>query len=160
MTKTMYMHFRKALVGFLLAVVMSSCGAEDICLSYQHNVQVGLYSSRSVADKDTLLTEVSVWGVGKSDTLLYRNQSVSGLFLNLNLNDSVTAYVIQTRTLKDTLEFTYRKQLEAVSGSCGPAFHITLEAVRHSNLFIDSVSLAHPSIRYNENLENVKIYIY
>lgn len=144
-------------VALVLAI---GCSVDDACLSYQHNVQTGFYSSKSVKQNDTTLTDVSIWGLGREDSALYRVASAGKLFLNLNLNKGETGYVIRTRTLQDTMYFWYSKEPVTISGSCGITFDVHIDSMAYSNTFIDSVSIVYPNLRYKENFENVKIFIY
>lgn len=146
-----------AAVGLCLAA--EACNAEDdLQLSYQHTVQVGLYSIHT--HNDTTLTDVKIYGVGREDSLLYDSEVIGSLFLNLNLNRCTTEFVFRTMTLEDDLFFRYSKQKEPVSGSSGIAMEITLDSVGHTSTFIDSVAIVNKKIRYNESLENVRLYIY
>ena len=145
----------------VLAVLASlvACNAEDdLQLSYQHTVQVGLYSRHT--HNDTTLTSAQIYGVGREDSMLYDVESVSSLFLNLNLSRCTTEYVFRTQTLEDDLFFSYHKQKVPVSGSSGIAMEIKLDSVGHTTTFVDSIAVVEPNIRYNESLENIQIYIY
>ncbi len=146
--------------SILLAFALKSCTTDDVCLSYQHNLQAGFYSAKSAKKADTTLSDVVIWGLGREDSSLYDIQSISKIFLNLNLNNDYTGYVIQTKTLQDTIEFWYKKELTPISGSCGVTFNLTIDSVGHTNTFIDSVSIIYPELQYKENAENVKIFIY
>lgn len=143
----------------LLLIAVYACSPDDACLSYQHNVQAGFYSAKSTKDKDTTLTEVLIYGLGM-DTALYNVSSLSKMFLNLNLNDDETTYIIQTKTLVDTVVFWYSKELTTISGNCGVTFDVHIDSMAFTNTFIDSVSIVYPDLLYKENTENVKIFIY
>lgn len=139
--------------------LFAACNAEDdMQLSYQHTAQVGLYSTKT--HNDTALTNVQVYGIGREDSLLYDVASTGSLFLNMNMNEDVTEYVIRTQTLEDRLTFHYRKRLSPVSGSAGIAMEISIDSIGHTRTFIDSLSIVKRDINYNESLENVRLYIY
>ncbi len=140
-------------------LILFSCNSDDdMQLSYQHTVQVGLYSVHTL--NDTSLTEVEIYGVGREDSLLYDEESLSSLFLNMNLNADTTEFVFKTQTLQDDLFFRYTKKLESVSGSSGIAMQITIDSVGHTTTFIDSVAIVNKHVNYNESLENVQIFVY
>lgn len=145
--------------AFAAAMALAACNAEDdMQLSYQHTVQAGLYSMHT--HNDTTLTKVQIFGIGREDSLLYDEESIGKLFLNLNLSRCTTEYVFCTQTLQDDIFFTYQKQKEPVSGSSGIAMELTLDSVGHTTTFIDSIAVVESKIRYNESLENIKIFIY
>lgn len=135
-----------------------ACNDNDMQLSYQHTAQIGIYSKHT--KKDTVLTAVKIYGIGREDSLLYDVESIESLFLNLNMNRCTTQFVFKTQTLQDELFFSYAKRLEPVSGSGGITMQIHLDSVGHTQTFIDSVSIVNADIKYNESLENVQIFIY
>ena len=153
--KTIY-HITAAVV---LAVIIGRCDSSgDICLSNQNAAQAGLYTAHSNSDKDTVLTELYVQGVG-NDSILYENVSTSDLFLPLTMHADTSAFTIKVKTLLDTIWFVYKRDLEYVSGDCGFAVSIEIDTIFFTERFIDSVAIDYPYVKYNENIENVKIYI-
>lgn len=153
-------HILAATVAALTAsVALVSCNNEDdVQLSYQHTVQVGLYSMHT--HNDTTLTDVQIYGVGRSDSMLYDVASVGSLFLNMRMAHDTTEFVFRTQTLEDDLFFTYTKRLVPVSGTAGIAMEITLDSVGFTNTFIDSVAIVYNKVKYNESRENVQIFVY
>jgi hypothetical protein len=147
----------------LLIISLLSCNNEEICLSNQDAVQVKFYSYYSTTDKDTSLEHVSIYGLGRTDSL-YADTTISKAFLPLNFDSDpgTTTYVIQIDEVKDTITFAHSKELDFVSGDCGYVFKFALDA--QNSFFtphnIDNVVVVNPSIKYGEDAENVKIYIY
>lgn len=144
--------------SLIIAILSTRCAEEDMLLSYQHTLQVGLYSMHT--HKDTSLTNVQIYGIGREDSLLYDEPAVSALFLNLNMNTDSTKYVFKTQTLQDELTITYDKHLTPVSGSGGITMELHVNSIAHTQVFIDSVAIVNRNIKYNESLENVKIFVY
>ncbi len=144
----------------ILSVIFGRCdsGGDDICLSNQNAAQAGLYSAHSLSDKDTVLTDLYIQGVG-NDSILYDSVAVNSLFLPLSMHTDTTAYRIKVKTLLDTIWFVYRRDLSYVSSSCGLTMNIEIDTILFTGRFIDSVAINYPYILYNENIENVKIYI-
>jgi len=131
-----------------------------ICLSNQNAAQAGLYSSYHSGDVDTMLNDLYILGIGREDSLLYDSAHVSELFLPLSMHSDTTGFIVRVRTLTDTLWFSYTRDLSYVSGECGMAVEMNIDTVWHTDRFLDSVAIIQPLIRYNENVENIKIYIY
>lgn len=142
----------------VLLALFAACDDDDIQLSYQHTVQVSLYSMHT--HNDTVLTNVKIYGVGREDSLLYDVDEIGALFLNLNLKQNTTQFVFKTQTLQDELLFCYNQHLEPISGSGGIGVQLHLDSVGHTSVFIDSVSVVYPDIKYNESLENVQVFVY
>ncbi len=143
----------------ILAIVFGRCETSDICLSNQNATQAGLYSAYSTTDKDTVLTDLYVLGIGREDSLLYDSVALNKLFLPLSMHADTTAFMIKVKTLTDTIWFVYNRDLTYVSGDCGMAVDIELDTIWFTDRFIDSVAIIEPFIRYNENTENIKLYI-
>ena len=145
----------------VLIFVFSRCNEMGgICLSNQNAAQVGLYSSYHHGDVDTVLTNLYIAGIGREDSLVYDSATVSDLFLPLSMHRDTTGFIIKVKTLIDTLWFAYSRNLTYVSGDCGMAVEIDVDTVWFTDRFLDSVVIIQPLIRYNENVENIKLYIY
>ncbi len=154
-------HVVRAL-AILLIVFVYACGTEnsDFCLSNQQSVQAGFYSSYATNDKDSTVRNVFIYSLGV-DSITYDTVSVNKIYLPLNLNKDTSQFIIDINTLKDTITFVYSKELNFVSGECGFIFSFYLDTLYHSDVsFIDSVAIINDEIIYNENFENVKIYLY
>lgn len=147
-------------------IITSSCDRGSLCLSGQNAIQAGLYSPSSENDKDTTLTGIYLWGIN-NDSVLIDSARVNKLFMPTDLNSDSSAFIIREEKLigeniiyeNDTLLFIYTRDLNYISGDCGFSYNLVLDTVIHTNNLIDSVIISNPSVSYNENLENVKIYI-
>jgi len=161
-------------LGFFIVcvTVIWSCTKDDFCLSNQNAVQVGFYSRSSAEDKDSTLSGIHIHRVGLTDTLPpYDSVSVNKLFLPLNFHgetdDDSTGFVIRQRFISgdgekinaDTIVFYHRKELVFISGECGMFYNMTIDSLRFTTDFIDTVRTEYPHVKYDENIENVKIYI-
>lgn len=146
-----------ALIGVVM-LIWSCNSDDDVLLSYQHTVQVGLYSTHT--HKDTVLTEVEIYGIGREDSLLINEEQVGSFYLNLDMNNDETHFNFKTRSLMDNLSFYYKRKLEPVSGAGGITMEIFIDSMQNTNQFIDSVVITHKALKYKENLENVQLYIF
>lgn len=149
-------------LAMLSIIFVFACGSEntDFCLSNQQSVQAGFYSSYATNDKDSTVRNVIVYSTGV-DSITYDTATVSKLYLPLNLHKDTSQFIIEINTLKDTITFVHNKELNFVSGECGFIFSLYLDTVYHTNSsFIDSIVIINDEIIYNENFENVKMYLY
>ncbi|WP_025006664.1 DUF6452 family protein [Marinilabilia salmonicolor] len=156
------MKFLSGLSALCLIVLLLSpgCEGEEACLSNQHAVQARLYSAWSSSDKDSVLENVSLIGMDMDDSI-YREQKLSELFMPLNFDNDTSVFVLGvSETLKDTLSVVYSKELDFISRDCGYIFTFELDTILHSRSFIDSVSIAYPTVKYGESTANIKLYIY
>jgi hypothetical protein len=152
-----------AIAGTILGLLTTSCSNQELCLSNQNSVQVGLYSAYSPSkDKDTTLKNVTIYGLGRTDTL-YNDATLTEAFLPLSYSDKepdTTSFVLSINNVLDTLQFIHTKQLDFVSGECGYVFEFGLNKVGYSNFNIDTIKTSNPVIKYSKDAENIKVYIY
>jgi len=161
-------------LGFFIVCVtiIWSCTTDDFCLSNQNAVQAGFYSRSGAEDKDTTLSGIYVNGVGSSDLLMpYDSARINDLFLPLNFHGDVandsTAFVIKQKriisdkvdSISDVVIFYHQKELVFISGECGMFYNMTVDSMRFTTNLIDTVRLEYPHVKYDENIENVKIFI-
>ncbi len=141
-------------------ILIYACTDEttDFCLSNQQSVQAGFYSSYTF--KDSSVSDVVIYSVDV-DSITYDTVTVSDVFLPLNMLIDTSKFIVEINSLKDTVSFVHQKELNFVSGECGFVFSFYLDTVLFSdNSFIDSIAVDNNEIIYNENFENVKIYLY
>lgn len=160
------------LIGQLLVVLVivmaAACDNGSLCLSGQNAVQAGLYSASSGVEKDTTLAGFYMWGLNHpTDSVLIDSVRTSKLYMPTDLKRDSTEFVIReeksvlgkVKGINDTLLFIYKKKLEYISSDCGFMYRLDLDTVIHTYNLIDSVVIGYAPIIYNENIENVKIYI-
>ncbi|MCQ2227281.1 MAG: DUF6452 family protein [Bacteroidales bacterium] len=147
------------IVATLFAVIVVACSeTSDMLLSYQNTLQVGVYSRHT--KNDTTLVNFVAYGEGRSDSLLYNMETVGEIFLNLNMHADSVRFILQTQSLQDEMFVRYSKSLEPVSASGGITMNLHVDSISTTHVFIDSVAVSHPAVKYNESLENVKIFVY
>ncbi|NLA25522.1 MAG: hypothetical protein GX879_11210 [Bacteroidales bacterium] len=148
------------IISFLTIIVLiASCTPESICLSNQNAMQASFYSAYGKGLKDTILVNLSIIGLDMSDSI-YSKENVQKMFLPLSFNSDSTAFLFENNTLKDTLWVAHQKELNYISRKCGYSFNFKIDTVWFSNTFIDSAFVDIRTVRYNENIENVKIFVY
>ena len=147
-----------ALIFLLLSLFFSGCNTDDICLSNQHALRAYFMSMEDKVRVQT--TRTTIYGVGMSNDSIYKEETVSNMFLPLSFNRDTTSFLIFRQTLRDTIHFVHTKKMNFISRECGFTFDFVIDTVYYSNTFIDSVAIINRNVRYNENIDNVEIYIY
>ena len=150
----------------ITVIVLGGCDQSNLCISGQSSIQAGLYSPSEPEGRDTTLTGITLWGLN-NDSILADSTRVNKLFLPADLNSDSCTFVMREDKLvgetvisySDTLLFVYSRDLNYISGDCGFSYDIELDTVIHTNNIIDSVIIDNASVLYNENFENVKIFI-
>ena len=109
-------------------------------------------------DRDTILAEVQVYGIGREDSLLV-DGDVSRLTLPLDAHYDSCAFVIAHDTLRDTLTFRYSRSTRLLSFECGFIAEFDNLKVRYSKHFLDSLAVVNDFVT-NTDDENIKIYLF
>jgi hypothetical protein len=145
-----------------LLVLMAGCEGDEACLSNQHAVQIQFLSAWAANDKDTTLNKVSLTGLldGIEQDSIYRIQNLSELFMPLRFDSDTTTFILSARTIRDTIRFVHRSELDFISGECGYIFAFEIDTVLSTEAFIDSVAIDYPFVRYGESTNNIRLYIY
>ncbi len=108
---------------------------------------------------DFVLGIDSLYGIG-SDSILYeKSEEQSRFSLPLNLNDSVTSWVlnyIDTLKANDTISFSYNRFIQINSPDC--AIYEVVDSIRVFQSPFDSSSVVLSSIQPTDEV-NVEIYI-
>ncbi|MFO8001819.1 MAG: DUF6452 family protein [Marinilabilia sp.] len=146
-----------AIIGLIF--FLSGCDNDEACLSNQNSAQVKMYSAWSEDDRDSTLSNVSLVGIDRTDSV-YSDQTLSELFMPLDFESDTTTFVLSAQTLKDTISFVHSSELDFISGECGYIFSFEIDTFMHTDAFIDSAAIEHPFIEYGESVENIKLYIY
>lgn len=112
------------------------------------------------ADADSTLPALTMYGIGRQDTLLANEATAPNIYVPLDQNADVTRFYLQpdsTMTNGDTLTVAYKRTLSFVSSGCGFATFYNLDTAYATHHYIDSVALVNSKI-VTANAINVKIY--
>ena len=91
----------------IVQLAFLSCEKDDICLeSTTPNLIIQFYDDENRTELKTL-TNMYVWAVDKDTLDIYNNVTLDSIAIPMNLSENVTKYVIETNSIKDTIEFNY-----------------------------------------------------
>lgn len=149
------------IVGFLvLAFVCLSCNINRPCdEQVRFPVNTGFYNISDEEMRDTILEDITVYGIGREDSLLYDQDTTNAINFRLSPYDDTTKIVIVYGTVHDTLTFYYSRELRMISPECGFAFLFDIKELSNTRNFIDSVSLINPTLEEIET-EHLQIFVY
>jgi hypothetical protein len=155
----MQLNCSKILTFFVIFILLSGCNADDICLSNQNALHADFFSMET--KERVAMLRTTIWGLGMpEDSTIYNDEPVSKMFLKLSFDKDTTSFIIMRQTIKDTIHFVHSKKLDFVSRKCGFTFNFKIDTVYFTGIFIDSVAVINPNIKYNENIDNLEIYTY
>jgi len=148
------------LIIILLSIIFQRCNVDDICLSNQHAVRA--YFMLMEEKERAMVQRATIYGLGMPNDSIYKEENVTNMFLPLSFTKDTTSFLIfiQNESFRDTIHFVHTKKMNFISRECGFTFDFLIDTVYFSKMFIDSVAVINPNVRYNENVENVEIYIY
>ncbi|MFA7043193.1 MAG: DUF6452 family protein [Bacteroidales bacterium] len=152
--------FRRIWVLTVLTVLLlTSCNNGGCYDTMDVKVYCSFYSQ--TLKKAVQIDSVTVWGVG-SDSLIYSNETVSELALELNPKVQETKYVVQAIAsgylFKDTLTLKYTNQPWFQSMECGCMVFSTLESIVPTGTIFQSATILNPKI-INQKTKHVVLNI-
>ena len=146
------------LLYLFIPILLSGCNPDDICLSNQHAVQASFFSMSS--KNRVVVDNTTIFGLGMSNDSIYKDEKVAAMFLPLRFDKDTTTFVFHIQSLKDTIHFVHSKKLSFISRNCGFTFDFKIDTFYFTGIFIDSISIINPNVKYNENFDNVEIYLF
>lgn len=140
-------------------ILFSSCNSKGCYDNMEVKVYCNFYR---LSDKVAVSVDsASVWGIG-SDSLVYNNENLSQLALELNPKKEETQYVIQAvqngHTYIDTLSLYHTNQPWFQSMECGCMVFSTLDSCKTTGSILQSTVIVNPKINNNQT-ENVIFYL-
>jgi hypothetical protein len=144
---------------FIAGILFSSCSSTG-CYD---NMNVLVYCNfYQFSDKAAVSVDsITVWGVG-SDSLIYDNETLNQLALELNPKSEETQYVIQAvqngYTSIDTLSLYYTNQPWFQSMDCGCRVNSTLDSCKTEGSIVQSTVIVNPKVNINQT-KNVILYL-
>ena len=143
-----------------MALVCLSCNFNRPCDEQVHfPVNTGFYYISDEEMRDTILEDITVYGIGREDSLLYDQDTTNIISFRLSPFVDTTEIVVVFGALYDTMTFYYSRELRMISPECGFAFLFDIRELNITSNFIDSVSLMDPKLEEIE-AEHLQIFVY
>ena len=143
----------------LATLLLTSCNSGGCYDTMDVKVYCSFYSQ--TLKEAVQIDSVTVWGLG-SDSLIYDNETVSELALELNPKVQKTEYVVQAINsgylYKDTLTLKYVNQPWFQSMECGCMVFSTLESFETTGEIFQSATILNPKI-INQKTEHVVLHL-
>lgn len=138
-----------------------SCENYKDCNSpVQTSLGIRFYTFFRGRETDTTLPALTLYGIGKKDSLLEAATPANGIFVPLNAAADSTRFFLRpdtTATAGDTLGVYYTRDLRFISSGCGFTTLYHIDTVYYTTHYIDSVAVATKKI-ITTNATNLKIY--
>ena len=146
----------------LFIFLYHSCSDSDVCTDTDliSRVNAGFYVRDSIEERDTVLSNVTLYSLLRPDSLIYDAAlSLGRLEFPLpHTTEENTSFVLQVDSLSDTIDIWHTPNSQLFSYACG--FYTTHNIFWYSfdTTFIDTIFLPDPNINLND-AENLKIFI-
>lgn len=142
---------------FCLIAGITACNINQPCEEpTQFPIKTGFYDSSGT---DTTLSDLSIFGIGMEDSLLYDRDTTQMVSFPLNPFTDLTRFVVIFGSLADTLTFQYKRNLRMINPECGFAVYFQIENFDHTGHFVDSLTLLDPYLNADTQ-EHLQIYVH
>ena len=122
-------------------------------------VETTFYTSNSEALQDTIIKNITLYGIGREDSLLYNGIDTNKLSFRLSPFSETTSIVIISDSKSDTLVFFYKRHLKMVSPECDFAMFFDIDQTLNTTNFIDSISLLDKTLDAGKK-EHLQIFVH
>jgi len=146
---------------FLIIIFgLSACNINRPCDEpTKFPVNTGFYNYSAEVLSDTLMENLTLYGIGKEDSLLYQGIDTTQVNYRLNPFADSTKIVILAFSKADTLTFVYNRHLELVSPECSFAMFFDIHKIHTTSNFIDSLSLLDNTLNADTK-EHLRIFVH
>jgi hypothetical protein len=156
----------KILIPLVIIIpLLFSCKDKPCDVNTSSLLQVGFYAYPRKSSLPDILDTLSIYGMGKTGYFLYKDSSVSSLYLPLSMNMNSSSFVIWNKfkrngnydSLPDTLTLNYNRHLQYISKECGFATIFNITNVNVTRHFFDSLSVTNSTVTTSYG-ENIRIF--
>ena len=149
---------KQAAVFLFPIVLIISCQTNNQCdTATESLVKVNFYVVDSV-ELAVTVSNISVYGLGNSDSLLYENDTTrSSVLLPLSPNSETTEFVFEFENITENIKFTYTTSTYLESMDCGFITNYEIESVGYSKNIIDTIIIINGSVT-TDNEEHIKLF--
>lgn len=139
------------ILSFLVLGVFSSCLKNEICSPVLIELQAGIYTFEEKDDLiDTIPASINIDTLSGlfmgGNYLLLDEKDIELLSLPLNNSINESSYIFSFGEIKDTIHFTYDKQVLFNSVKCGVSYTYTITNIDFSTNLLQDIILINPEI--------------
>jgi len=148
-------------IGLILIILITTgCNLDRPCNETTlFPVKTGFYKNKDQTLSDTLLSNLTVYAMARSDSLLADQDTLTSISLPLSIFSDTSLFIFRLETVTDTLSFFYDRQMMLISQECGFAMFFSLKEVLTTHHFIDSLALTDKSLDANKK-EHLQIIVH
>ncbi len=142
---------------FTFLIAFSSCN-QNLCEeSTDVNFRIGFYTIDNGRERDSVVNNLTIYGIGREDSLLYNQAIAQKITLPLSLVADTSQFVIQINESEDLCIVEYTRFVRLVSHDCGFINEFDIHDIEYTKVNIDSAAIVQSKVT---NFEEVHIKIY
>jgi hypothetical protein len=147
------------LSGIIICLGFSCENYKDCNSPVETSLGIHFYRLLRGREADTVLPALTMYGIGRQDSLLADSAASASIFVPLNAARDTTAFFLAPdgTPAGDTLTVSYTRELKFVSSGCGFTTLYHIDTVYYTTHRIDSVAVPTRKI-ITTNATNLKIY--
>ncbi len=142
------------IIAIFIVVLVYACQTNRNCDTKESFVKIGFYNGD---EKAVSVEDVSLYGLGREDSLLYENQTISSVLMPLSSAVDSASFIFIFGSFTDTITVSYQTNMRFESNQCGFMADYSIDTVYHTKNAIDSMAQVNRIIT-NENEEHYKIF--
>lgn len=148
------------LLALLPILLLTGCQPQEVCEeATDSSLRIGFYSTENNNEVSRAIDSLSVYGIGRSDSLIYNNtKNVSRIELPLDANNNQCSFVLVFPGANDTIRLEYTQDLNLVSVECGFVLFYNITGVNHTGNYIIRAE-THISEVTNSLDEHIKLFV-
>jgi len=138
--------------------LLNSCEPDTAC-KLSRNVELHI-SFKTWSDgtlQDTSISDLSIFGISREDSLLYDKSSVETVSLPLNPSSDSVSFVFTQNEQHDTLLLTYNREIYMLSIECGFITRYKIISASVRGQMADSLSIPE-SLVSTDDVTNINLY--
>jgi hypothetical protein len=148
-----------AILGIIICLGFSCENYKDCNSPVQTSLGIHFYRMLRGREADTTLPALTMYGIGRKDSLLADSTASGSIFVPLDASRDTTAFFLapDSTGAGDTLTVSYTRDLQFISSGCGFTTLYHIDTVYYTIHRIDSVAVPTRKI-ITTNATNLKIY--
>ena len=142
----------------VLLIVFNSCN-QNLCEeSTDVNFIIGFYTIDDGKARDSVVNNLTIYGVGREDSLLYNQAVARKITLPLSLVSDTSRFIFQIDGSDDLCVFEYTRFVRLISHDCGFITELDIQDFEYTKTNIDSAAIIHSKVTNFEE-EHIKIFL-
>ena len=146
------------LIALCTVIYFTSCD-ERVCEEDTDvYLNAGFYTMSSGFQRDSIVQDLTLYGAGRSDSLIYDQSTRQKIYLPLSKHSDTSRFILQIAGIQDELTLISTRKLKLISHECGFITEYDIQEIQSTTINIDSaIVVQHIVTNFDE--EHIKIFL-